>query len=50
MYKNPITVTPLLMTSLSSQSLIPSLQIQEYNIYKLQYIYSFTIANLTLLT
>ena len=28
LYKNPITVTPLLMTSLSSQSLIPTLQIQ----------------------
>ena len=28
MYKNPFTVTPLLMTSLSSQSLIPDLQIQ----------------------
>ena len=28
LYENPITVTPLLMTSLSSQSLIPTLQIQ----------------------
>ena len=28
LYKNPITVTPLLMTSLSSRSLIPTLQIQ----------------------
>ena len=49
-YKTPITATPLPMTNLSSQSLIPALQIHEYNHYKLRYIYSFTITNLTLLT
>ena len=46
LYKNPITATPLPIANLSSQ---PS-KSNEYNRYKLRYINSFTITNLTLLT
>ena len=48
--KNPITVTPLPITKFSSQSLSQPSKSNECNLYKLRYIYSFTITNWTFLT